>query len=118
MAVITDVLGIIVRGGVGEFQKDMNRASRTIRTFAAGVRSLAPAIGIGFAVSKIVNFTAEQFRAVDAIGDVATALGISTTKLQVYEQAAALSGASTEQLTIGLRFFAKTLGAAKSLDPS
>ena len=115
MAVITDVLGILVKANTSQLDKAMGRASSAIRTFAAGVRALAPAIGVGFGVSRITSFIKEQFNALNQIGALSSRLGIATEDLLTFEKAGRDVEVGFEEITDGLTQFIRRIGEARKV---
>jgi len=105
----------LVRSGdlVAAQSRRMNKSLEGISGGFAKLSGALGAFGVALGGVAIASFGVSALRGAAQMADLADAVGLSTTKLQEYQFAAAASGVKTEQLAAALGFFAKNVGEAR-----
>lgn len=98
---------IIARFGFQFDQRGLNNAQKGITGVIGQFRAFGAVIAGSAIVRGVSNFVSDIVKTGDELGKTAKQLGLSTTQLQQWDVAARLSGASTQELNVGLRTLAK-----------
>jgi hypothetical protein len=116
------MLGNIVVGltaTTGRFQRDMNRAAGTVKSFTAGAAAgIGKVAAFGSAIMGIAGVGSlgmlmkSSMKNIDATAKLADRIGETTERLQGLRYAADITGAGSENLDKSLQKMQKTVGEA------
>ena len=96
-------------GDIGN--REMGKLAQGAQVATRAFSLLGPVLA-GISVGAMVGFTKNALDAVDAIGEVAEQIGVSTGALQAFSQAAITTGLSTEELQRGLAALTRKIADA------
>ena len=106
-------INVTISATVDKFQKSMTTARKLLGTFVKSIKDtifslkgLAAALAFG----ALTKFTANQFEAIDALGELSQKLGISTDKLGGLQLAASEAGISNQLLEKSLTTLSNKMG--------
>lgn len=98
--------------GIKMDEKGLNDANARLNKFAAGAQKALVGLGVLFVANKIKNYVRDQINLADQLKDSAAALGINVEQLQRLGFAFEQSGASQEDLRMGLSRLNVLIGQA------
>lgn len=98
---------IIARFGFQVDQRGLKQAETGISGVIGSFRTFGAVIAGSAIVRGVSNFVGEIVKVGDELGKTSKQLGLGVNELQAWQIAAQLSGASTQELTVGLRTLAK-----------
>jgi hypothetical protein len=106
--------GLNIWANTAQLVEGINKANKSIDSFASTIKRTMGAIGVGFAVHQIIAFTKETLKTADALAENAQKAGIAATSLKLYNVMAEISGTSSEKLLSGIGILSKNMaGLAK-----
>lgn len=108
-------LNVILSASTASFSKGLAGAKGRVSEFATGLgaaKGALAALGAGVSVAGIVALTKSSLDAIDANGDLAQRLGMTTDRLGGLQHAAKLAGVGGEELGANLQRLQKTIGEA------
>lgn len=109
-------LNIKLSAGSATLRQDLQQATGQVNSFASQITSvgtkIAGAFAGLFAVSKITSAFSGAMQSVDALGETADKIGVTTEALQSVQMAAELAGVGMADLETGGRKFQKQISEA------
>lgn len=110
MAVIGN-LSISLTAKTKDFTKKLNKVTGSITKTAKRIGALGAAFGAA-AVAGIAFYVKKAFGAIDATAKLADTIGLTTEQLVGYQKAAAISGATTQDINTAFRRMLKNVSDA------
>lgn len=110
-------LGKHIDDTTSSWSKSFDSFGKSIENSAkqlVSLRGIAGALGVGFGVGELANFTRALMTSAEEITNQAKVLGISTDALQAYHAAAVQAGAGADVGDEAIRRFTRSIGEAKA----
>ena len=114
---------VVLGANTANFEAGMRRAKKEAATSATAIQRSLSGIKAGFAgaatgivsgavLGSLVSLTKRGLEYAGSLGEISQQLGVTTSTLQVYRQAGAQAGATTEEIDKAIAKLTKTAGDA------
>jgi hypothetical protein len=101
--------GLNIWANTAQLVEGINKANKTIDSFASTIRRTMGAVGVAFSVHQIVAFTRATLKVADALGENSQKIGIAAASLKLYNVMADISGTNSERLQVGIGILSKNM---------